>query len=190
MRKIEEVSDLPQDSVDERKEMWRHEMQQVEQRRNDLLPKHQQMLKMSQKLQILQDKNCSVKRTSAGGRRKMKSSELRRRRRMQNWKTMVQQFRPHRWSKRSWTWKSEHCRQEDVEQRKSASRENGPSVPGDRNEGFPAGSVFDASALPTNGSGEGNGVEFNSPRDGDECGGRPAKNSVTSTAATVTAVAR
>ena len=47
----------------------------------------------------------------------------------------------------------------DEEQRTPSSRENGPPVPGRRNEGFPAGSVFDTPLPPKNG--EGNGDGFN-----------------------------
>ena len=40
---------------------------------------------------------------------------------------------------------------------KTAGREKGPPAPGGGNEGFPAGSVFDASMPPRNSAGEGNG---------------------------------
>ena len=56
----------------------------------------------------------------------------------------------------------------DEEQRKWESRDFGTPLPNGRNEGFPAGSVFDASIHPRNSAGEGNGNEFNSPRGGDE----------------------
>ena len=49
----------------------------------------------------------------------------------------------------------------------SKPRENGPPAPGARNEGFLAGSVFDASLPPKSGAGEGKGDEFNSPRGGE-----------------------
>ena len=48
----------------------------------------------------------------------------------------------------------------EEEQKKLAIRDNVPLVPGGRNEGFPVGSVFDASMLPRNSAGE--------PRGGDE----------------------
>ena len=67
----------------ERIEMWRQEFQKIEQKRNDFLPEHQQMQRLLQKLQSLQDKNCSVKRMWAGGLRDMNSSELKRKRRGQ-----------------------------------------------------------------------------------------------------------
>ena len=41
MRKIDEVTDLPQDFAGERKEMWRQELQDIEQGRNDIMLVHQ-----------------------------------------------------------------------------------------------------------------------------------------------------
>ena len=52
MRKIGEVTHLPQVFMEERKDMWRQESQQNEQKRHDLLPEHWKMQKMSQELQI------------------------------------------------------------------------------------------------------------------------------------------
>ena len=45
----------------------------------------------------------------------------------------------------------------DEEERKSASRDLGPPVPGGRKKAFPAGSVLDAAMLPRNTAGTGNG---------------------------------
>ena len=62
----------------------------------------------------------------------------------------------------------------EEEHRKSASREFGPPLRGGRNEGFPLGSVFDASMPPRN-AGESNGDEFNSPTEGEGSGGRQVR---------------
>ena len=48
----------------------------------------------------------------------------------------------------------------DEEPMKTASREKGPPAPGGRNEGFLAGSVFDASMPPWNSAGQGNGDDL------------------------------
>ena len=56
-----------------------------------------------------------------------------------------------------------------MRRRRAASGENGPPVPGSRNERFRAGSVCDTSVPPRN-TGEGDGDEFGSSREGD--GGR------------------
>ena len=56
MRKIDVSTDMLVKVVDEHKEKWRQELQDIEQRRNDLLPEHQKMQKLSQKLQSVQDK--------------------------------------------------------------------------------------------------------------------------------------
>ena len=42
--------------VNEHRGKWQQEVQEIEQRRNDLLQEHQKMQKRSQKLQSLQDK--------------------------------------------------------------------------------------------------------------------------------------
>ena len=62
MRKIDDVTDPPQDFVDERKEMWWQELQQLEHRRNDLLPEHQKKEKLSKKLQSLQDRKLQYQK--------------------------------------------------------------------------------------------------------------------------------
>ena len=54
-------------------------------------------------------KNCSVRRTRASWLKGMKQLRIAC---MQKWKTMSNRFRLNRWSKRSWTWRSEACRHE------------------------------------------------------------------------------
>ena len=56
LRKLGEFTDMPQNVDHEQKEKWRQELQDIEQRRNDLMPEHQQIQKRSQKLQSLQDR--------------------------------------------------------------------------------------------------------------------------------------
>ena len=51
LRKIDEVQELPQDTVDEQKVVWRQQLKHIEQRRNDLLPEHEKLQKLSLKLQ-------------------------------------------------------------------------------------------------------------------------------------------
>ena len=46
MQKIDEITDLPQDLVHERKKMWRQELLEIEQIRNKLLPKYPQVQKL------------------------------------------------------------------------------------------------------------------------------------------------
>ena len=60
LRDIEKFTDMNKHIVEGPKEKWQQELQDIEQRRNDLLPEHQQMQKRSQKLQSLQDtkKQC------------------------------------------------------------------------------------------------------------------------------------
>ena len=53
---------------------------------------------------------------------------------------------------------------EEEQRKKAASRESGQPAPGDRNEGFPTGSVFHFSRPPRNSS-EGDGDEFNPPEE-------------------------
>ena len=60
MRKIDVSTDMLGKVVDEHKEKWRQELQDIERRRNDLLPEHQKMQKLSQKLQSVQDKKKTV----------------------------------------------------------------------------------------------------------------------------------
>ena len=62
MQKFDEVTDLPQDFVEERKEMWRRELQQIEQIRNDLLKKAEGVAEAAG---CAGQKNCNVKRTWA-----------------------------------------------------------------------------------------------------------------------------
>ena len=78
MRRIDDVTDLSQDFVDERKDMWRQELQQIEQRRNDLTPEHQKNAEVvAEAAEFARQKNCSVKRKWEGGLREMNRSELR-----------------------------------------------------------------------------------------------------------------
>ena len=56
MRKIEKFTDVPQEMGNVFKENSPQELQEIEERRNDLLPEHQKMQKLSQKLHSLQDK--------------------------------------------------------------------------------------------------------------------------------------
>ena len=62
LRKIDEFTDMPRNVGDMLKEKWQQELQDIEQRRNDLLPEHQKTQKRSQKLQSLQDgkKQCQI----------------------------------------------------------------------------------------------------------------------------------
>ena len=48
LRNIDEFTYMPGNAVDEHKENWRHELQDIERRRNYLLPEHQKMQKRSQ----------------------------------------------------------------------------------------------------------------------------------------------
>ena len=70
LRKIDESTDLPQELVGQRKEMWRQEMHDIEQRRIDLSPEHQQMQKLSQKRHCPQDNTVVAKECGQVGKEK------------------------------------------------------------------------------------------------------------------------
>ena len=53
LRNINEGLDMPQATQETLREKWQQELQDIEQRRNDLLPEHQQMQMRSPKLQSL-----------------------------------------------------------------------------------------------------------------------------------------
>ena len=56
---------------------------------------------------------------------------------------------------------------EEEQAQRAASRQVGPPAPGGRDEGFPAGSVFDPSRYQdANGDSSGGGRDFYSPRNG------------------------
>ena len=59
-REIEKFPDMDQMFWDGQREKWKEELQEIEQKRNELLPEHQRMQKRSQKMQSLKDKkkNC------------------------------------------------------------------------------------------------------------------------------------
>ena len=63
---------------------------------------------------------------------------------------------------------------DEEQKRRAASRDNGPRVPGGRDEGFSAGSLVDTSMPPMN-TDEGDGDEFGSPREGDGSRGRQVR---------------
>ena len=66
MRKIDEFADTLRNVVDEQKEKWRQELQDIEQRRNDLLPEHLKTQKRSLKLQCLQDRQKQCQKNMGG----------------------------------------------------------------------------------------------------------------------------
>ena len=50
-------------------ESMQHQLQEVEKRRNDLMPEHQKVQKMAQKIQSIQDKRKITERKLGGKRR-------------------------------------------------------------------------------------------------------------------------
>ena len=56
LREIEKFTDVDQMFRDGQKEKWKGDLQEIEQKRNELLAEHQRMHKRSQKMQSLQDK--------------------------------------------------------------------------------------------------------------------------------------
>ena len=67
LRDIEKFTDMCQSVVDEHKEKWQQELQDTEQKRNDLLPEDQSMQKRSPKLQSLQDKKETMPKGLCNG---------------------------------------------------------------------------------------------------------------------------
>ena len=60
--------------ADEHKERWRQELQDIEQRRNDLFPEDQKMQKKSQNLRVCRTERSSARRIWARGLKKMSIS--------------------------------------------------------------------------------------------------------------------
>ena len=105
---IEKFTDMDQLLVDEQREECQHELQDLEQRRNDLLLEHQGMQKRSQKLQSLQDKKKHCHKDAVA----WNASETRlqkRRFRSKNWYKSPRGFI---WQRRIWMKKSEFCKPE------------------------------------------------------------------------------
>ena len=70
MRKVDEITDLPQDLFDERQEMWRQNLQEIEQRRNDLL------LQLSQKPAEITRQKLHCQKNWTGGKREMTMAKM------------------------------------------------------------------------------------------------------------------
>ena len=62
LREVERFTDVPQDVQSSIKENLQQQLQDVEQKRNDLLPEHQRVQKRSQKIQSIQDKKRNMQK--------------------------------------------------------------------------------------------------------------------------------
>ena len=60
LRDLEKFTCMPQDIQSGLKESWQQQLQDIEQKRNDLLPEHQRAQKRSQKIQCIQDKKRNM----------------------------------------------------------------------------------------------------------------------------------
>ena len=60
LRDLEKFTCMPQDIQSRLKEEWQQQLQDIEQKRNDLLPEHQRVQKRSQKIQSIQDKKRNM----------------------------------------------------------------------------------------------------------------------------------
>ena len=76
LRELEKFTCMPQDMQSKLKDDWQQQLQEIEQRRNDLLLEHQRAQKRSQKIQSIQHKKKHVqKETAAAGKEMRKIRE-------------------------------------------------------------------------------------------------------------------
>ena len=117
VRDIQKFTDMDTLLLEGQKERWQQELQEIEQKRNDLLPEHQKMQKRSQKLHSLQDKKEEVsERTLACVTKKWKGSEVRSqkgRRTDKSWRRSRGSFG---WQQMIWWKRSGSCKQEKTEE--------------------------------------------------------------------------
>ena len=64
MRKLEEVTELPQHVAEEEKEKWRQELQEMVQKCEELMPEHLRMQKMAQTLHSLQGRKMQCQKNA------------------------------------------------------------------------------------------------------------------------------
>ena len=72
LRDVERFGDVSQEVQSSLKKNLQKQPQEVEQRRNDLLPEHQRAQKRSQKIQNIQDKKRNLQRETAAAREEMR----------------------------------------------------------------------------------------------------------------------
>ena len=95
-------SQIYQDSADERNEMWRQELQDIEERRYELVLEHQKTEKLSQKLQqSSQDKKLKCKKYMGDRAKRHEQLRITIEKTQAEWEDSGQNKR---------TWNSEACR--------------------------------------------------------------------------------
>ena len=73
LRDIEKFSCVPKELQESIKSNLQQQLQEVEQRRHDLMPEHQKVQKRQQKTQSIQDKRRNMQEESAAGQKEMQS---------------------------------------------------------------------------------------------------------------------
>ena len=73
LRDIEKFSSVPKELQESIKSNLQQQLQEVEQRRHDLMPEHQKVQKRQQKTQSIQDKRRNMQEESAAGQQEMQS---------------------------------------------------------------------------------------------------------------------
>ena len=72
LREVERLSFVSKEMQDSVKESMQHQLQDVEKRRNDLVPEHQKAQKRTQKIQSLQDKRRKLQKESLAAKKGMR----------------------------------------------------------------------------------------------------------------------
>ena len=117
LREVERFTDAPKEIQSSLKGILQQQLQEVEQRRNDLLPEHQRAQKKSQKIQSIQDKkdeHAKGDRVWWGGNAEDQGkTSLRKRSASVCCRTRSIRIE---WQKRKWKRNFEDCRQEKKEE--------------------------------------------------------------------------